>query len=209
MLKLCGKLMILEDSQSRCCLELLIIESQKIRLGLLDRLEHFLSELLSFFDSISFLFIHLLQPQLLLIITLFLECFYCVCPLISLLKISWTLLKLFFQIVDFFISVINHLGKLLLKLLLFLLLELAQFVNVVFQLLYFLLLLHDFLLVIIFLFGVLSLLIAALLVVFTLLRDEIVVLCLEVLVVSLEVNQTLLDLVVLRNELDSERLQFF
>ena len=85
MLKLCGKLMILKDSQSRCCLELLVIESQKIRLGLLDRLQHLLPELLSFFDSISFLFIYLLQPQLLLVIALFLELFYCVRPLISLL----------------------------------------------------------------------------------------------------------------------------
>ena len=60
MFKLRSQLMVLQDGQMRCCLQLLVIHRQQIRLGLLDVKEHLLPQLFGLFNPIKLLLIDLL-----------------------------------------------------------------------------------------------------------------------------------------------------
>ena len=75
MLKFSGQLVVLENGETSRGLELLVIEREEIGLGLLDRLEHFLPQLLCFLDSVSFLLIYLFESEFLLFFARLLEIF--------------------------------------------------------------------------------------------------------------------------------------
>ena len=67
-LKLGRQLMVLEDSQMRGCLQLLVVHGQKVRLCLLDVEEHLFAQLLSLFYPIELLLVDLLQSETLLVL---------------------------------------------------------------------------------------------------------------------------------------------
>ena len=68
MLKLCCKLMILQDGQVSGRLQLLVIHCKQVSLCLLDVEEHLLAKLFSLFDPIELLLIDLLQSESFLIL---------------------------------------------------------------------------------------------------------------------------------------------
>ena len=67
-LKLGRQLMVLEDSQMRGCLQLLVVHGQQVCLCLLDVEEHLFAQLLSLFYPIELLLVDLLQSETLLVL---------------------------------------------------------------------------------------------------------------------------------------------
>jgi len=70
-----GQLVVLEDGEASRGLELFVVECEEVGLGLLDRLEHFLPQLLCFLDPVSFLLIYLFESAFLLIVEVLLQIF--------------------------------------------------------------------------------------------------------------------------------------
>ena len=63
MLELSRQLMVLQDGQVSCRLELLVIHGQQIGFGLLNVEQHLFAQLLSLFDPIKLLLVHLLKTE--------------------------------------------------------------------------------------------------------------------------------------------------
>lgn len=66
-LQLCSQLVVLQDSQMRSRLQLLVIHGQKVRLRLLNVEKHLFAQLLGLLDPIKFLLVNLLKSQRLLL----------------------------------------------------------------------------------------------------------------------------------------------